>query len=191
MTDSFSDPLLRQRLESVGPCAVVFIGSGVQHIDKVAARQDVYCKTLDDVMDDSVRTKLALAVQRTSHERTASANDASAITQACRSVVGVLQFDGDTHNLDPQLGLAIRLFPEQLLVHCSAPAIGDERFFAFGFRRLNRSVSQSMSLADSRWYEYQMSRYKDVPDWLNARFWANPDRFGAWDNPDLYSDEEE
>jgi len=26
-------------------------------------------------------------------------------------------------------------------------------------------------------YEYQLAEYKRVPDWLNAKYWANPERF--------------
>lgn len=42
-----------------------------------------------------------------------------------------------------------------------------------------------------RWFEYRMTTYKPAPDWLNARFWANPERYAISEDPDLYCDEEE
>ena len=29
-------------------------------------------------------------------------------------------------------------------------------------------------------FTYDLREYKDVPDWLNARFWANPENFGKY-----------
>lgn len=29
-------------------------------------------------------------------------------------------------------------------------------------------------------YTYDLREYKQVPDWLNARFWANPENFGKY-----------
>jgi len=57
-------------------------------------------------------------------------------------------------------------------------------------------VKSTASSGENRWYEYRLSHYKQAPDWLNARFWANPERFKLDDDPDVYfdpddSDEEE
>jgi len=29
-------------------------------------------------------------------------------------------------------------------------------------------------------FTYDLHDYKQVPDWLNARFWANPEMFGKY-----------
>jgi hypothetical protein len=29
-------------------------------------------------------------------------------------------------------------------------------------------------------FTYDLLDYKQVPDWLNARFWANPENFGKY-----------
>lgn len=142
-------------------------------------------------MQVCTREKLAVAIRQVSPAGASSAVEESSVQEVGGSVVGVLQSDADTHSLDRQLGLAIRLFPEQLFVHCADSSMGDERFFAFGFRRLTRSANQSTTDGDSRWYEYRLRDYKDQPTWLNARFWANPERFDNRDDPDLYGDEEE
>ena len=77
------------------------------------------------------------------------------------------------------LGEACRRSPARLLVwqidSVDAEPVPAEVFFAFGFRRLLdceeagcRHVLHEFSLVD----------YKSPPDWLNARFWAHPERFG-------------
>ena len=51
-----------------------------------------------------------------------------------------------------------------------------ERFFAFGFRRAFVAIEDGTRHA---LHEYRLADYKQPPDWLNARYWANPERFGA------------
>ena len=104
--------------------------------------------------------------------------------------VAILQLNDQTPYLDEALGRASRLFPEQLLVCLEGVTRSDQAFFAFGFRRLNVVNSASKS-AGTRWFEYRLSTYKSSPDWLNARFWANPDRFDVDDELGVYSDDEE
>ena len=29
-------------------------------------------------------------------------------------------------------------------------------------------------------FTYDLREYKQVPDWLNAKLWANPERFGKY-----------
>jgi len=29
-------------------------------------------------------------------------------------------------------------------------------------------------------FTYDLREYKQVPDWLNAKFWANPENFGKY-----------
>ena len=86
----------------------------------------------------------------------------------------------DLANIDTILGLACRTSPNLVLVEQSlpgagAPQLGSERFFAFGFRRLASAENQPVE--HTRWYAYRLSDYKQAPDWLNARFWAHPERF--------------
>lgn len=88
--------------------------------------------------------------------------------------------------LDWRLGHLCRMFPKGVVVelsqHLTAP---DEQFFAYGFRKFVASAGKSdKRLLDwqelrrhSRCFEYQLTNYKAVPDWLNARFWAHPERF--------------
>ena len=46
-----------------------------------------------------------------------------------------------------------------------------------GFRALGFTLSMTDPAEDVRLYYYDLDTYKTVPDWLNARFWANPDRW--------------
>lgn len=48
-------------------------------------------------------------------------------------------------------------------------------FLGLGFRR----AEQAKSLASDYWvYRYNIYDYKITPDWLNSRYWANPEQ---WD----------
>jgi len=86
-----------------------------------------------------------------------------------------------------RLGTACRRFPGRVVawqrdvlpappVH--APPLEATHFFAHGFRRLFAIEIDGMRHAV---YEYRLADYKRPPDWLNARFWANPERFGIAD----------
>jgi hypothetical protein len=92
--------------------------------------------------------------------------------------------------LETELGQAVRLFPEKLLVSIDSAEPEDAALFAFGFRRLALEEQGS-----TRWFEYSLRHYKQPPEWLNARFWANPERFGQDEDTDIdaddYGDEEE
>ncbi len=84
----------------------------------------------------------------------------------------------DDDALAQRLGNACRRSPTRLVVwqqdHEDGDHVPAERFFSFGFRRVFECREQ-----DCRHvlYEYRLSAYKDPPDWLNARFWAHPERF--------------
>ena len=87
--------------------------------------------------------------------------------------------DDDTER---RLGTACRRFPGRVIVwqrdaegHAPLPAT---RFFAHGFRRLLVDDEGDVRHAV---YEYRLADYKRAPDWLNARFWANPERFSLPD----------
>ena len=46
---------------------------------------------------------------------------------------------------------------------------------AFGFTRLARLGAEEGAL-----YGFDMATYKTTPDWLNPRFWANPELWGKY-----------
>ena len=105
-------------------------------------------------------------------------------------IVAILQLTENASALDRILGSAVRLFPDRLLVCLNSSVSSDHTFFAFGFRRLNVLDSAAMT-SDARLFEYRLSSYKPSPDWLNAQFWANPERFDADEENDIYSDDDE
>lgn len=110
-------------------------------------------------------------------------------TLPATDAVALLSIDpvaGAEGRIDQQLGTACRLFPMRLLVRVVAGvSLAPADMFAFGFRCLAQ-------IGDDSLYEYRLSDYKTPPDWLNARYWANPERFAldAADEEDD-SDEEE
>ena len=102
----------------------------------------------------------------------------------------MLHLRGSESHIDELLGQARRMAPHGLLVELGADkldqqcdngamSLSDERFFAFGFRLVNTQHTVETS---NRLYAYRLSDYKQAPEWLNARFWANPERF------DIYED---
>lgn len=109
--------------------------------------------------------------------------------------IAVLNMGSDVATLSQKIGKAARAFPNRLIVYTSAQSVPDTLFFAFGFRKLD-VVNSASDPAENRWYEFRLSHYKQSPDWLNARFWANPERFKLDEDSDVYfdpdySDEEE
>ncbi len=88
--------------------------------------------------------------------------------------------------LAAMLGQAVRRFPERLIISVESKEPDDAAFFAFGFRKLQLEDQGSIRL-----FEYCLSEYKQVPDWLNARYWANPERYGLADDHDSYSEDGE
>lgn len=50
---------------------------------------------------------------------------------------------------------------------------------AFGFSRL---TTESLSLADEdvELWQFNLFDYKQLPDWLNSKFWANPENWGKF-----------
>ena len=104
----------------------------------------------------------------------------------------VLNIQEIESNLAPVIGQAVRAFPNRLIVYTHLEHAPDSLFFSLGFRKLNVSGDAMLS-EENRWYEFRLSHYKQSPDWLNARFWANPARFELDEDLDIYidSDEEE
>jgi len=113
----------------------------------------------------------------------------------------VLQVDPDEQQAARMLGHAIRTFPQRVVVFCMASDQSrnavSELFYSLGFRRLQAPTAPTAQHDLSEpgcWFEYRMSQYKPAPEWLNARYWANPERFEVQEDPDGFcesSDDEE
>jgi hypothetical protein len=110
--------------------------------------------------------------------------------EACRNEVALVSLNGvqsassGNDALERALGQSVRLFPERLVACVDTQEPADTAFYAFGFRRLAIPGAGSRRL-----FEYSLSDYKQPPDWLNARFWANPERFELGEEPDIYCEE--
>lgn len=53
--------------------------------------------------------------------------------------------------------------------HCALTRLD---FLALGYETLAAYEAEKVTL-----YQFDLATYKQVPDWLNARFWANPERW--------------
>lgn len=62
--------------------------------------------------------------------------------------------------------------PRILLATHGACVLGTDAFRALGFM-----LSGEDAAAQVRIYSYDIDTYKTVPDWLNARYWAHPERW--------------
>lgn len=102
----------------------------------------------------------------------------------------MLHLLGSEPHIDEMLGQARRVAPQGLLVEVGADnldhqcdngatPLSDERFFAFGFRLVN---PQHNVETNKRLFAYRLREYKQAPEWLNARFWANPERFNIYED---------
>ena len=134
------------------------------------------------------RARAALETAAPSVERGAhfeSLDDCARASPLERRAEGALFAPDSLEMLERDLGLACRLFPERLLALFEEPSLpAPERLLAFGFRRL---------VADGRCalHEYRLRDYKSPPEWLNARFWAHPERFGLGPEEEAPFDEED
>jgi len=62
--------------------------------------------------------------------------------------------------------------PRILLAVQESCALDEAAFRALGF-----TLAFVDTAANLRIYDYDLATYKTVPDWLNARFWAHPERW--------------
>ncbi len=104
--------------------------------------------------------------------------------------------DAVSAELEIQLGKAIRAYPYRVVVHCARDQTSSDNldmlFFSLGFKKLTMLDAAVAQPDEGLWYEYRLSQYKAPPDWLNARFWANPERFDHdEDSDDDYEEFEE
>lgn len=60
----------------------------------------------------------------------------------------------------------------------AAPVLSESHYFALGFRRQEQpgEANQAVDL-----FAYSLRDYKTPPDWLNAKYWAHPER---WNLPE-------
>ena len=95
----------------------------------------------------------------------------------------VARKDATRQDLEQTLGDACRLFPHQLLVQLQRLPTDwtPDPLFAFGFRQMESDVASTV-------FEFRLSDYKAPPAWLNARYWANPERYEQTPDLDEYSD---
>lgn len=117
--------------------------------------------------------------------------ESDSATETPQHCVALMQFETDkspasNDDLAAALGQAVRRFPQRLVISIESSEPDDAAFFAFGFRKLQLADQGSIRL-----FEYCLSEYKQVPDWLNARYWANPERFGLANDQDFHSEDDE
>jgi hypothetical protein len=80
--------------------------------------------------------------------------------------------------LDTQLALhrisqtRLYLAPRMLLVARPGSALDEATFRALGFTLYATDPTDG-----TRIHDYDLDTYKTVPDWLNARYWAHPERW--------------
>ncbi|AYC33837.1 hypothetical protein D3880_16380 [Pseudomonas cavernae] len=64
-----------------------------------------------------------------------------------------------------------------VLVDLKACAWQETDFFALALQASERFQRGEQTLT---LFTYDLREYKQVPDWLNAKFWANPENFGKY-----------
>jgi hypothetical protein len=92
----------------------------------------------------------------------------------CELAIGVDALDGLDAQSAQQLINRTRLYlaPRILLAVPTTCVLDEDAFRALGF-----TLAAVDAEAAKRIHEYDLSTYKTVPDWLNARFWAHPERW--------------
>lgn len=95
-------------------------------------------------------------------------------SQPCNFALGIEICDGlgapDAQRVisQTQLYIASRI----VLAERPDSVLDKHAFLALGFTVLAVDSPNNMNL-----YEYDLDTYKTVPDWLNARYWAHPERW--------------
>jgi len=92
----------------------------------------------------------------------------------CALALGIDALDGLDADAARQLIGRTRLYvaPHILLAVPDGCALDETMFRALGF-----TLCATDATAGMRIHEYDIETYKSVPDWLNSRFWANPERW--------------
>ena len=92
----------------------------------------------------------------------------------CALALGIDALDGLDADAAVQLISRTRLYvaPHILLAVPASCALDEAMFRALGF-----TLCATDAAAGVRIHEYDIDTYKTVPDWLNSRFWAHPERW--------------
>jgi hypothetical protein len=92
----------------------------------------------------------------------------------CTLALGVDALTGLEARQAEQLVARVRTFwaPRMLLVAHAGCTLDEAAFRALGFELALVDVEATVRI-----YHYDIETYKTVPDWLNARFWAHPERW--------------
>jgi hypothetical protein len=92
----------------------------------------------------------------------------------CALALGIDALNGLDAQQAEHLISRTRLYvaPHILLVASSGCALDEATFRALGF-----TLSATDPAAGLRIHAFDLDTYKTVPDWLNPRFWANPERW--------------
>ena len=64
-----------------------------------------------------------------------------------------------------------------VLVDLDAAQAQDADFYALAMQASERFQRDTQVIT---LFTYDLHEYKQVPDWLNAKFWANPQNFGKY-----------
>ena len=92
----------------------------------------------------------------------------------CALALGIDALNGLSAGQAQHLISQTRLYlaPRILLVVPSGCVLDEAMFRALGFTLYATDPTDG-----ARIHDYDLGTYKTVPDWLNARFWANPERW--------------
>jgi hypothetical protein len=92
----------------------------------------------------------------------------------CALALGIDILSGLTAQQAQHLINQTRLYiaPHILLAVPSGCALDEAAFRALGFMQSATDATDSMRI-----FHYDLDTYKTVPDWLNARYWAHPERW--------------
>jgi hypothetical protein len=92
----------------------------------------------------------------------------------CALALGIDALNGLDAQQAQHLISQTRLYiaPRILLAVQQSCALDEATFRALGF-----TLSATDTAENLRLYDYDLATYKTVPDWLNARYWAHPERW--------------
>jgi len=166
------DARLAELLIGAGADTIVLAGKAVHRLNKdLTARAQ-------NLSQENAEFKPPVVEQVPSLQDLAHPRDEAAISR-----VLCLSLPTSEQQVESSLGLACRFYPKLVLLEHvsdekSTELLPDEQFFAHGFRLLGKTLSPDSQRSV---YAYSLRDYKQAPDWLNARFWAHPERFDLQD----------
>ncbi|MFZ5560462.1 MAG: DUF6231 family protein [Pseudomonadota bacterium] len=103
--------------------------------------------------------------------------DATAGKDRVALAVAQLQGDQDAREARQLIAVLRDLLARQLLVFVPETLLDDTALIGLGLTRQAR-----YELDGEAWqaWSYDIRTYKSVPDWLNPRFWANPENWNRF-----------